>query len=224
MEGPFVLPLHSPCPQATGASLATGSRGRVEAVPTFHFFQLKRHGQDERGASCTDPWAVRTEPSSAGSSRGRAVVRTSCAGRRRVDGEGWVDAMIQRVLLYRCHLRISDGWKHLVELFLGNDGEALDGSKAIHEVATKRNGLPWQRKRTGYRDPFYYRTTPYLFFQLTPHAQDERNSLRTIQSLVDAANRTSAPSRLERTGSPLGRCCVSPCSSPPLLIPEEEKG
>ena len=71
-----------------------------------------------------------------------------------MDGEGWVDAMIQRVLLYRCHLRISDGWKHLVELSLDNDGEALNGSKAIHEVATERNGLPGQRKRTGCRDPF----------------------------------------------------------------------
>ena len=35
-----------------------------------------------------------------------------------------------------------------------------------------------------------------------------------LQSLVDAADRTAALSRLERTGSPLGRRCVSPCSPP----------
>ena len=191
-------------------------------LTTFHFFQLKRHGRDERGTYLlygplggadravvdrVKPWTCRCadEPTS-----------RCCAGRRRADGEGWVDATIQRVLLHRCHLRISDGWKHLVELSLGNDGEALNGSKAIHEVATERNGLPGQRKRTGCRDPFYYRTTPYLFFQLTPHAQDEQYSLRTIQSLVDAADRTAALSRLERTGSPLGRRCVSPCSPPSL--------
>ena len=41
-----------------------------------------------------------------------------------------------------------------------------------------------------------------------------QDSLRTVQSLVDAADRTAAPSRLERTGSPLGRRYVSPCSPP----------
>ena len=44
-----------------------------------------------------------------------------------------------------------------------------------------------------------------------------QDSLRTVQSLVDAANRTAAFLRLERTDSPLGRRCVSPCFSPPSL-------